>query len=217
MSSSWKHVTRRMSIACCSLLLVVLLAACGGSGNNGTGSATATPAATQAPTATATPAAPAVTMKTYTGTDYSISYPSTWQVTSSNGQAANQVAIQDATTGNGLTIVGTPDPNGVSSADSLASISAQTIAKSVVKNGQVTSLSSVTLNGVTWAQRQITGTITLQGQDVPAKIILLVATHPANSATTKAYQLFYGGPTATFDQANTLAFQPMLQSFKFTA
>lgn len=213
MSSSWKHVTRRMSIAFCSVLLVVLLAACGGFGNNGTGSATATPAATQAPTATPTQAAPAVTMKTYTGTDYSISYPSTWQVSSSSGQ----VAIQDQTTGNGVTIVGTPDPNGVSSADSLADISAQTFAKSIVKNGQVTKLPSVTLNGVTWAQRQLTGSITFQGQDVPAKIILLVATHPANSANTKAYQLIYGGPAATFDQANTLAFQPMLQSFKFTA
>ncbi len=193
MTSSWKHVTQRMSLGLSTLLLVVLLAACGGTGSTGSGS-TPTP---KPPTPT--PTTPAVAMQTYTGTNYSISYPQNWKVDSSSAQGISQTAIHDDVSGNAFTIVGTPDPGGVSSASSLADIT------------------TVTINGVTWAQRSITGTTTVNGQDVPATIFLLVTLHPANAANTTAYQLIYGGPTVTFAQANVLAFQPMLQSFKFKA
>lgn len=212
MTSSWKHVTQRMSLGLSTLLLVVLLAACGGTGSTGSGS-TPTP---KPPTPT--PTTPAVAMQTYTGTNYSISYPQNWKVDSSSAQGISQTAIHDDVSGNAFTIVGTPDPGGVSSASSLADITIQTLEKSTVKNAQTVSVApTVTINGVTWAQRSITGTTTVNGQDVPATIFLLVTLHPANAANTTAYQLIYGGPTVTFAQANVLAFQPMLQSFKFKA
>lgn len=214
MTSTWKHVTRRVFISLSAVVLMVFLAACGGGGNTGS----ATPTATTPPTPTPSPTTPSVAMQTFTGNGFSISYPQSWQKTSSSSQGIAQVAFSDQTTGNAFTIVATPDPEGAASADKIADTSVQTLSNVAVKNGKPETVpASMTINGITWAQRAITGTATVSGQSVPAKIILLVTIHPANSATSQAFQLFYGGPTLTFDQINAQIFQPMLQSFKFTA
>lgn len=213
MSSSWKHVTRRMSLGLGVALLMVLLAACGGGSSGSTGTTPTPKASTPTPTPT-----PAVAMQTYTGNGFTVSYPQGWTPDASNSQGISQVAITDKTTGNAFTIVATPDPGGISSADKLADASIQALSKAAVKDGKAVSVDpSVTINGVTWAQRAITGTTTVNGQSVPVKVILLVTVHPASAANSQAYQLIYGGPTLLFDQTNTQIFQPMLQSFKFTA
>ncbi len=209
MMLSWKHVTRRVSISLGVVVLMVFLAACGG---GSTGSSTPTPAA---PTPTPSPSTPSVAMQTFTGNGFTISYPQNWQKSSSNN---TQTVFTDQTTGNAFTIVQTPDPGGAASADSLANASVQALSTSVLKNGKTETVpASVTVNGVTWVQRALTGSITVNGQDVPAKLILLVAIHPASAANSQAFQLIYGGPTLTFDLINAQIFQPMLQSFKFTA
>lgn len=207
MTFSWKHVTRQVSINLSFLVLIALLAACGGGG--GTASSTPTPSAS-----VPSPTAPSTSMQTFTGNGFSISYPQSWQKTTSS----SQTVFEDATTGNAFTIVQTADPGGAASADTLASASIQAIAKTVLKNGKTESIAaSTSLNGVTWSQRAVTGDVTVGSQDVPAKLVLLVTIHPASAPTSQAFQLFYVAPTFTFDQVNLLIFQPMLQSFKFTS
>lgn len=212
MTLSWKHVTRRVSISLGAIVLMVFLAGCGG---GSTGSSTPTPAT---PTPTPSPATPSVGMQTFSGNGFTISYPQSWQKSSSSTQNTSQAVFQDAATGNSFTIVTTPDPGGALSADSLANTSSKALAGSVLKNGKPDSVpASVTVNGVTWSQRGVSGDATVNGQSVPAKLILLVTVHPANATTSQAFQLIYASPALTFDQVNAQIFQPMLQSFKFTA
>lgn len=207
MTFSWKHVTRQVSISLSFIVLITVLAACGGGG--GTASSTPTPSApTPAPTTAS------VGMQTFTGNGFSISYPQNWQKTTSS----SQTVFSDETAGNAFTIVQTADPGGAASADTIATASIQAIAKTVLKNGKTETVpATVSINGTTWSQRAVTGDVEANGQTVPAKLVLLVAIHPASAVTSQSFQLFYVAPTLTFDQANLLVFQPMLQSFKFTA
>jgi hypothetical protein len=191
---------------------MIFLAACGG---GGTGSSTPTPTS---PTPTPSPTTPSVALQTFTGDGFTISYPASWQKSSSSSQNTSQTVFQDATTGNSFTIVATPDPGGALSADSLANTSSQALMDSVLKNGKSETVpTSVTINGVTWSQRGASGDVTVNGQSVPAKLILLVTVHPANATTSRAFQLIYAGPALTFDMVSAQIFQPMLQSFKFTS
>lgn len=205
MTFSWKHVTRQVFLSLGSVVLMIFFAACGGGG--GTASSTPTPS-TSAPTASS------VGMQTFTGNGFSISYPQNWQKSTSS----SQTVFEDQTAGNAFTIVQTADPGGAASADTIASASIQAIGKTVLKNGKTETVpASVSINGVTWSQRAVTGDVAVGSQNVPAKLVLLVAIHPASAATSQAFQLFYVAPTLTFDQVNLLIFQPMLQSFKFTS
>ncbi len=213
MNASWRHVTQRMSIVFCSLLLVLVLAACGGSGGSTTGTATATPASAT-PTATTAASNPAASMVQYTGTTFSISYPQSWQKSASG----NQVTFLDPISKNVVTIVTVANPAGAQSPSALADGSLPLIEKTLVSDGKnATVAPTVTINGETWAQRSATGTLALTDPGTPGTLFLLVNNHPASAPTTQAYEIYYYGPTSTFTEANTLAFQPMLQSFKFTA
>lgn len=212
MNTSCKHVTQRMSIAFCSLVLVVLLAACGG---GSTGAASTLTPTTQAPTPTPTTAAPAGTMKTYTGAHFSISYPSTWQESSSG----NQVTFADPLVSKDImTIVTVPNPMGAQSASALADTTLPLIEKTLLKNAQTaTAAPTTTVGSDTWQQRSATGELAITDPGTQGTLYMLVDNHPANASDTMAYEIYYYGPTSTFAQSNTLAFQPMLQSFKFTA
>ncbi|MGH2507828.1 MAG: PsbP-related protein [Ktedonobacteraceae bacterium] len=210
-SSFLKQVTRRLSLGICSLVLLVLLVACGGSTPSGGTNGTASTAPAGGPTPTPTPS---IAMTGATATTYSITYPQTWKKTG----AGDNVTFQDApTSGNNLSIVVTPNPNGVASADKLADATVLAFGKTLTNSKVVTISATITINGVTWSQRAITGTTKVGVQNVLVKAILLVATHPASSSNTQAYEIIYGGPEFTFDLVNAVDFQPMLNSFKFTA
>lgn len=213
MSSSWKHVTRRMSLGLGVVLLMVLLAACGGGSSGSTGT-TPTPKAST-PTPTPTTAVPTANMKTYTGKDFSISYPQTWQESASG----NQVTFADPlVTKDIVTIVAVPNPAGAQSASDIADSSMPLIEKTLLTKAQPATVApTVTVAGESWAQRSATGDLALTDPGTQGTLFLLVDNHPANAANTQAYEIYYYGPTSTFSQSNTLAFQPMLQSFKFTA
>jgi hypothetical protein len=207
MTFFWKHVTRQVFISLSVVISLTVLAACGG--GSSTTSSTPTPSA-----AVPSPTAALVGMQTFTGNGFSISYPQTWQKSTSN----TQTVFEDSTLGNAFTIVQTADPGGAASADTLASASIQAIARTVLKNAKTESVTpSTSINGVTWSQRAVTGDVVVGSQTVPAKLVLLVAVHPASAVASQAFQLFYVAPTFTFDQVNQTIFQPMLQSFKFTS
>jgi hypothetical protein len=199
MITFWKQMTRRMSLGLCALIPLMLLAACRSSDS-----------IASSPT-------PAVAMQTYTGTSFTVKYPVSWKVSASSQGSSNTI-IKDNVSNSAFTISTIPDPQNLDSANTIADTSTQVVLKSPnLKKSQTVSVpATVTLNGVTWVQRKITYTTLVHGQDVPTTIILLVTTHPAHAASTQAYRLVCGGPTATFERSSTQIFQPMLRSFKFT-
>jgi hypothetical protein len=115
--------------------------------------------------------------------------------------------------------VSTPNPGGtVSAAEALKLGIAGLVKAGKVSDVQPVSLpATTTVGGETWAQSGITGTATSNGVAIPGELVGLANNHPANSPTTKVFEIYYGGPTLSFQQENLLVFQPMLQSFKFTA
>ena len=213
MITSWKHVTRWMSVSFSALFLIVLLAACGNSGNSSAATPTPKPP-TATPTAAAT-AAPAAPLQTYTGTGFTIQYPQSWKVQNSQGA----IVFTDAQQDNTVTIVTAPNPGGSVSAAQQLKLGLNALAQTAgISNAQPVSLpATTTIAGETWAQSGITGTAKTNGVAVPGELIGLADNHPANSPTTKVFNIYYGGPTLTFQVENTSVFQPMLQTFKFTA
>jgi photosystem II reaction center protein PsbP len=204
-----KQVTQRLSLGVCSLVLLVLLVACGGSSPAATATPTTSTTSGPAPTPT-----PSIAMSTAAGTTYSISYPQSWK----KSGAENDVSFQDSpTSGNNLSVVVSPNPNGAVPASTLADTTIQALGKTFTGTKTVTIAPTITVNGVTWSQRAVTGTTKVGNQNVDIKVVLLVAVHPASGASTQAYEIIYGGPIFTFDLINAINFQPMVQSFKFTA
>ena len=215
MITSWKHVTQWMSVGLSSVLLILLLAGC--SGIPGTSSA-ATPTPKPSPTATPTvapTATPSMPVQTYMGTGFTIQYPQTWKAQAS--QAG--VAFTDAQQLNTFTLAFAPNPGGVATTTKEADASLSLIenAGGISKVQPVNLPATTTVGGETWDQRGVTGTVTTNGIAVPGELILLVDNHPASSPTTKAFEIYYAGPAASFQQENSQIFQFMLQTFKFTA
>ncbi|MEO7020608.1 MAG: hypothetical protein ABI234_10705 [Ktedonobacteraceae bacterium] len=199
-----KHVTRRMSLGLCSLVLLVLLVACGGPSTPSTIGTTPTPTPTNTPTPTPTP----VTTQTYTGTGFTIGYPTGW---TPMNQAGLGVAITDQLKANAVTVITTP---ATGTADQVSAAEATALIPIVMPGAQpiTTVAPTTTFAGDTWAQKAYTGMTTVNGQSVKTRIYLLVNIHQG-----KAFVILYGGPDLAFDVYNVQYFQPMLQSFKFTA
>ena len=221
------HTLSRLVLICCGLMLTLLIAACNTSGQG----------TTAIPTPTPTPA-PALT--TYnSGEGYTIGYPKGWtykkytaetlptttfigsyikSFSAVAGQAAQQVPITtltDSLGANTLTIGVIPNPSGAIPTQTALNV-ATTAFQSSVKNYKKASIASqATVGGQSWDETAATGNITQQGA-IDAKTVALVSNHPAQSASTKLYFIVYAGPTSTFDNIDSTAFQPMLQSFKFS-
>jgi len=212
MIRSRKCVTHWMFVSLSSLILIVLLTACGGGG--GSASATPTPVP-PTPTATATPAQ-STQMQTYTGTGFTISYPADWKVQTEQ----TAIVFSDAQQMNTLTIATAPNPGGVASASAVLATSLAA-AEQTLKATNVQPVSGLpattTVGGDTWAQSGVTGTVTDKGIAVSVEVVGLAVNHPASSPSTKTFEIYYVSPALTFQQESAAVFQPMLQSFKFTA
>lgn len=206
MFSQQRQITNKFFQCLLFPFLIVGLVACNSTGNAPANLST-TPSLAQTPTS-----APITTLKTYTGTSFSLSYPQDWKVQGTG----NQVIFQDAQGLNALTVIITPNPKGTKSANALADTTFPLVEKAILTNAQTTQvISTVSVGGETWVQRGATGTLNTGGQSVPGKLIMLVDNHPAQTSATLAYEIYYGGPTATFDQKENALFQAMLQSFTF--
>lgn len=202
---SQRTSTQRLLTGLGTLFLIALLAACSSSGN--------TPASTPGPSGLATPS-PTPGFQTYTGMGYTIGYPSGWKVQSTRGA----VTLIDSTSENTLAILLVPNPGETQSASTLADASMKTLEKASVQHTQpLANLpSTTTLNGETWAQRGVTGTVNENGQSFSGELILLVDNHPANAPSTQAYEISYAGLYMTFQQ-ESVTFQAILQTFTFTS
>lgn len=205
----------------CSLVLLVLLVACSGTGGSANGSggsggsggtASSTPITGGSGTGASATSTASVTVSTET--NYTITYPQTWK---KSGSGNNVIFHDTATSGNSLTVVVTPNPNGKITASQFATTSMQVFGKTLTNSKAVSMPATVTMNGTTWSQQAITGTTKVGAQNVQIKAVMLVTTHPTNAANTQTYEIIYVGPVFTFDLVNAINFQPMLQSFKFTS
>ena len=206
MVSHFKRTPQRVMPAFCCMILALLLVACGG----GTTS-TPTPAPTPQPSPTPSPT-PTPGLTVYTGNGYSISYPQGWKVTPSS----KQVTFTGASGVYNLTIVVSPNPNGIADASTVANAGIEAT-KKTMKNPQTETLPpTTTVGGDSWVQKSITGTETSSGQSVDIQVVVISDNHPTNSANTQNFTIIYGTEKSLFATANTSYFQPMLQSFKFT-
>jgi hypothetical protein len=196
----------------CSILLTLVISACSTSGSGG---APTIPTPTPTPTPSPTP-----TVNSYTGQGYTINYPKDWTYQKDNHQVAGHgvpvTVFRDSLGINTITIGVLQNPNGlfpvptdVSTAMEFAGLS------SSVKNyKQVSIADKTTIDGQTWNQIAATDNITQQG--TTKKVVGLACNYPANSPTTALYVIVYGGPAATFDNTDSMDFQPTLKSFKFS-
>lgn len=115
-----------------------------------------------------------------------------------------------------MTIITLPNPGGTLTASALADQTMTQFDQTVLKNGQPATIApTVTVGGDTWLQRSSTGDLAVTDPGTQGTLVALFDVHPATGAKSQVYEIVYYGPTATFAQANLLAFQPMLQSFKF--
>jgi hypothetical protein len=156
-----------------------------------------------------------VQLQTYTGKGFTIEYPQNWKAQSS--QAG--VVFSDAQQLHTLTIAVAPNPGGIASPDKEADAALSLLEKSGgISSAQPANLpATTTVGGESWVQRGITGSAMVNGTAVPGELVVLVDNHPAQSPSTQAFEIYYGGPSVDFQQQNSLVFQPMLQTFKFTA
>jgi PsbP len=198
----------------CSMFLVLLVAACGSSGT--TSSSTPTSSPTPSPTPSSSPVVSPTSvanLTTYTGNGYTIGYPQGWKVNA----AGKSVVFADPTGIYNLTIVISPNPGGVASPDAVVNLEYQVV-KGTLTNPQTVNVpSSTTIGGDPWVQKSIVGTSSAAGSSGVVQVVVASDNHPANSTATNSYTINYATLQATFAAANTQYFQPMLQSFKFTA
>jgi len=146
------------------------------------------------------------------GTGYIIRYPKGWNVTNSS---ESTVSFKDSTGVYNLSIVVSPHPKGLASANVLVDARIK-LTKSQLKNSQSVAITPKTkVGGDTWGQGSISGTNTKNGQGVMLQTVVIADIHPANSPTSKGFIIVYGTAKSKFDQANAQYFLPMLQSFKF--
>ena len=207
------HFLRWSILTLANTLLLTLLAACSFGAAGGGASTSATPTAGSTPTATPTPSPMPTSLKTFNGNGYSIGYPQGWTEKDNGGQ----VVFADALGTSTFIVEVAPNPNDIAPIDKALSGSLDTF-KATAKNYKDENVAATTtVGGVTWNQKAASGDVGVGGITVNGKIYVLATNHPENTNTTKLYIIVYDAPSATFDQTNTNAFTPMLQSFKFTA
>jgi hypothetical protein len=206
-----KRISHWLIALSISLFLSFLLAACQIQIGGGT---------TAAPTPTPKPPAPptisASKLVTYTGDGYTIGYPQGWRVTQEGG---GFVTFDDPQGVAYLSVKPTPNPGGTITAANQVSIGLQ-LFQSQAKNYQMVNVApTTTIGGDNWSQGSATGDIMPKGQStaVTAKIVVIADNHPAHSPATMGFEIAYLTGQQVFDLANSGAFQPMLQSFKFTS
>jgi hypothetical protein len=195
-----RYSLRKSALMTSLLLLTFILAACSLGGGDTTNTATPT-----------TQATPALQMLTYQGDGYTLNYPHDWEK-KDIGQGA--VSFTDKTTQSAFYVVSVANPDGAAPPDVLTQTIYNGVIKKEVQNTQPMSVaSSKTVSGVAWKQSALTGKV--QGVDV--QLYSLSTNHPDHDPSTKAYAIYYIGAASLMPQLDSIVFEPMLQSFKFTA
>jgi hypothetical protein len=199
-----QDISRTLFLLLANVLLALVMVACGSSGGSGSAS---TPTPKPSPTPTSAP------LTVYHGTGFTISYPQGWKVTV-NGTSG--VEFTDPTTVYTMIIDSVADPNGLISADTIVSTTISSTKSGLTNIQPETIAPTAIVGGDTWSQKAESGDATKNGKKMTAKFVVIGDTHPANSASTKAFIIVYAtNNKSMFDSANATYFQPMLQTFTF--
>jgi hypothetical protein len=199
MSISWKQNVWRSLLGVSVLVLALVLAACESSGKNKS-------FASQGLTPSVAPV-----FQTYTGPGFSIIYPESWVIRTSEFA----VTFSDLSGAYNLEVSFTPNPQGAATPGQLVTQSITTTRARLAKPQTVPMPSTVTLASVTWSQQAVSGATLSNGQQVEIEVVTLATDYPAHAANTKGVVLTYLGAKALFERAQNTYFAPMLQSFKF--
>jgi hypothetical protein len=209
----YKSISRKMALLVSALIFTILLAACGG-GTTTNPTPTPTTAAKPSPTIPPTATLPATAgFVKYRGSGFTIDYPQGWKATT----AGKNTVFADSSGIYNLTIVTSPNPGGIASPDTVVNAGIQGV-KGTLTNPQTVNVpATTTIGGDTWVQKSIKGSSSTGGQAGVVQLVVASDNHPANSPSTTSFTVIYATLQITFDAANAQYFQPMLQSFKFTA
>jgi len=209
----------RLALSVCGLLLACLLTACSlGGASTGTAPRTTsgnTPATSHATAVPVQPTSvPAVRLTTYADNGFTIGYLTGWTIDKVSSSAASVIFIDPTRTIEFIVTV-TPNPN-ANSATSVALDPRLHSMQSKPHYQKVDLAPTTTVGGETWDQIGAIGDLqTYSGQTLSSKVIALAINHPAHDANTNMYIIQFSVPTKDFDQMESTAFQPMLQSFTF--
>jgi len=167
-----------------------------------------TPIATEAatPDAAATPATS--TTQIYTGDGYSISYPQGWNVQRNKEQAV----FTNSTNTVGLAVAANSNPYGAASAQTALDKEVAQVQASLTNVQDCNLDATIEYAGATWHQKAFEGD-TKWGR---MTYEVLTTNHPANSASSKMYEIVYFAPGDQYTQDKTTYIKPMLDSFMFT-
>lgn len=200
------------------LTLILLLTACQDNGGPPNTSATPTPSptATSTPTPTPSPTPIVTSLKTYSGTGYTIGYPKGW--TASVG-SDNIVSFTDPSGLLSLTITIQPNAQGATAPTDLVDMGLQVFRSQASNYQQVSIASTTSVGNETWSQGAASGDVTITGQVAPVTMqeVVIADNHPPTSSITKAFTIAYSAEQQDFSLINQGYFQPMLQSFAFSA
>ena len=209
-----KRVTWHFSSGLCASVLVLLLATSvllafySITGKSGlTVTCTSKPSTTtptlKLPTFTPT------TMQTYTGQGFTIRYSVNWVV-----QSTSMIELDDPQSASIMFIVTHPNSCNFFSADTAADSTIKGWESGMRSSQSVNMPTTVTITGLTWSQRAMSGT-EKHGGIIEA--VILTINYPTNAENTKVYTIIYSTDLPLFNQISKTYFIPMIHSFKFTA
>ena len=171
------------------LALTLFLVACGSSG----GSTTTTPAPTPTPTSTGV---------TYTGNGYTLTYPAGW---TQSGPQSLAVFTNNSDPDATFTVTVTPK---TILTNQTTELDAAIRALKNNANFTQTNTTTTSIGGDSWKEQD--ATFNQNGQNVKAAII-------ADEHSNNVFVITLKDKAGSYDQTNSTAFQPMLNSFKFTS
>lgn len=216
MPTRFKSLANRLMAACCCVMLIAMLAACD-SGSIAQATPTPAPKPSSEPTLLPTPSPTLIPTQSataagvYTGNGFSIRYPQGW-ITEKGGNGT-AVTISDPSKLDTMTIVVTPDPNGLASADSTSTMATNNVRATMTNPQTLPVPATVTIGGDKWIQKAVSGTVAV----AVVQLVILADNHPPNTLNTLNFTIVYGTNQTAFDGAVTSYFQPMLNSFKFSS
>jgi hypothetical protein len=208
--------TRLAALMLCSLLLSLLFAACGGSSpTSSTPTPTPTPTAkpwpTATPTAMTTPTSTTANWQTYSGADFSISYPTGWTESSSGNQI---VGFIDSTGNIGASIGIVPNLSDPLTGEAVAA-AAQQYMQQQFKNTQDDGVDqNVQFAGENWSQKEFDGD-PVTGGSTRFTVLILTTLHQPSGGSTKPYFMLFLAPKTEFQADLDDYFNPMAGTFEF--
>lgn len=200
----------RLSLSIISILLFsMLLSACSLFGGEEQPAATPTPENQP----TNPPINPAANFELYQGDGFSIKYPQGWEVT--EDPDTQRVTISEPATTLSLVIQSVPNPGGLIAPETAVDV----LIQATLPDAEEQSSEAVTINGQEWQKKTVKAEVeeSSSGQKVPATGAILTTNYPADNPNTQAYGLIYAAPDLIFATTDTTIFQPMVNSFEFTA